>query len=112
MRLSINTTGVQFICTLPAEARVDRETGAPRLDRDTNQPTFQVQVAALDETGAEVLKITVVGQPDVSVGQSLTVEGLVAIPWSQGDRSGVAFRAASVRPASGPSADRPGSKAA
>ena len=106
MRLSINTSAVQFICTLPAEARVDRETGAPRLDRDTNLPTFQVQVAALDATGAEVLKVTVAGQPDVTVGQPVVIESLVAIPWSQGDRSGVAFRAASIRTA-GPSTDRP-----
>ena len=85
-------------------------------------PLWQVQVAALDATGGEVLAITVVGEPSVAVGQPVTIEGLVAIPWSQGDRSGVAYRASSIRPSGTPitatgspgtSSDRPsGSKAA
>lgn len=118
MRLRIDTTGVQFFCTLAPEARTDRETGAPRLDRETNQPMFQIQVAALDETGAEVIRVSVAGEPTVAVGQMVTIEGLVAIPWSQGDRSGVAYRAAVIRTSGTPitavgtetrgSSDRPG----
>ena len=57
---------------------------------------WQVQLAALDETGGEVLAVSVAGQPKVSVGSAVAVDGLVAIPWSQGDRSGVAYRAASL----------------
>jgi hypothetical protein len=102
MRLNINTTGVQFICARDAVARVDRETGAPRVDRETGEAQFQVQVAALDATGGEVLAITVAGRPQVTVGALVSVEDLVAIPWTQGDRSGVAYRASSIR-ATGPS---------
>jgi len=102
MKLNIDVTGVQFFCTRSAEARTDRDTGAPRLDRETGQPLWQVQVAALDASGGEVLAVTVVGQPSVEVGQPVTIEGLVAIPWSQGDRSGVAYRATSIRPAGSP----------
>lgn len=125
MRLKIDTTGVQFFCTRPAEARTDRDTGAPRLDRETSLPLWQVQLAALDETGGEVLAVTVAGQPEVAVGQPLKVEGLYAIPWTQGDRSGVAYRAASIRstgapitsittagPASSPSSSSSGKQAA
>ncbi len=97
MKLNIDVSGVQFFCTRGAEARTDRDTGVPRIDRETGLPLWQVQVAALDATGGEVLAVTVAGEPSVSVGQMVAIEGLVAIPWSQGDRSGVAYRAASIR---------------
>ena len=102
MRLTIDTTNVTFFCTRAAEPRTDRETGAPRIDRETNLPLWQVQLAALDPSGGEVLAVTVAGQPTVQVGAPVEVKGLVAIPWSQGDRSGVAYRAAELRPLSGP----------
>ncbi|MEB0286768.1 hypothetical protein QN345_00100 [Cryobacterium sp. 10I1] len=101
MKLMINTEGVAFFCTRAPEARTDRESGAARLDRETGLPLWQVQVAALDSTGGEVLAITVVGQPAVAVGSAVAVDNLVAIPWTQGDRSGVAYRASALRTASG-----------
>jgi hypothetical protein len=114
MKLNIDVSGVQFFCTRAAQARTDRDTGVPRIDRETGLPLWQLQVAALDATGGEVLAITVVGDPSVNVGQPVTIEGLVAIPWTQGDRSGVAYRATSIRPSGSPihaggSSDRPGS---
>jgi hypothetical protein len=117
MRLNINVNGVQFFCTRGAEARTDRETGAPRLDRESGLPLWQVQVAALDATGGEVLAVTVAGEPSVAVGQPVVIDGLYAIPWTQGDRSGVAYRATSIRSSGSPitaPADRsaPVSKAA
>jgi len=102
VRLNIDVSGVQFFCTRAPEPRVDRDTGATRTDRETGQPLWQVQLAALDSTGGEVLAVTVAGQPEVAVGAPVTVEGLVAIPWSQGDRSGVAYRAASLRSTGSP----------
>ena len=98
MRLNINTAGVIFLATRPAEQRTDRETGAVRLDKESGLPLFQVQVAALDSSGGEVLAVTVPGEPaNITVGAPVVIEGLVAIPWSQGDRSGVAFRATAIR---------------
>jgi hypothetical protein len=97
MQLRIDTTGVQFLCTRAPEPRTDRDSGAPRIDRETGQQLWQVQLAALDETGGEVLAVSVPGEPKVTVGSAVAVEQLVAIPWSMGDRSGVAYRAASVR---------------
>jgi hypothetical protein len=102
MKLKIDTTGVQFLCTRPAQARTERDTGAPRVDRQTGEPLWQVQVAAVDETGAEVLAVTVAGQPDVAVGSPVVVADLVAIPWTQGERSGVAYRAGSIRSGGAP----------
>lgn len=102
MRLTIDITGVTFFCTRAPEPRTAFETGAPRLDKESGLPLFQVQLAALDSSGGEVLNVTVTGAPQVAVGSPVVVEGLVAIPWAQGDRSGVAYRAASVRSSGSP----------
>jgi len=99
MRLRIDTTGAQFFCTREAEQRTVHETGAPRIDKETGLVLWQVQLMALDQDGGEILAVTVAGEPKVKVGEPVAVDGLVAIPWSQGDRSGVAFRAASLRSA-------------
>jgi len=111
MRLNIDTTGVQFLCTRDPQARTDHTTGAPRIDRETGEAQWQVQLAALDATGGEVLNVTVSGRPDVVVGAPVRVEGLVAIPWTQGDRSGVAYRAASIRANGAPAPAAPDSPA-
>jgi hypothetical protein len=108
MRLNINTAGVQFLATRLPEPRTDRDTGAPRIDKETGLPMFQVQVAALDSSGGEVLAVSVPGQPaGITIGSPVSIEGLVAIPWSQGDRSGVAYRATALRGADA----RPGKSA-
>ena len=98
MRLKINTEGVTFLATRPAELRVDRETGAVRTDRESGRELWQVQVAALDDSGGEVLSVSMAGQPaNFAVGLPVTIDGLVAIPWSMGERSGVAYRAEGIR---------------
>lgn len=100
MRLRINTEGVSFLATKAAELRVDRETGVVRTDRESGRELWQVQVAALDESGGEVLSVSVAGQPSsLTVGQPVAIDGLVAIPWSMGERSGVAYRAEGIRAA-------------
>jgi hypothetical protein len=97
MKLNINTTGVTFLCTREPQAKTDRVTGAPKVDRETGEAQWQIQLAALDSSGGEVVQVTVAGRPDVMVGSPVVVENLVAIPWSQGDRSGVAYRAEGIR---------------
>ena len=97
MRLRIDTAAVQFFCTRLPEQRTVHETGAPRIDKETGLVLWQVQLMALDHDGGEVLAVTVAGEPEVKVGEPVRVDGLIAMPWSQGDRSGVAFRAASLR---------------
>ena len=97
MKLNIDITGVTFLCTREPKAKTDRETGVPKVDRETGEAQWQIQLAALDSTGGEVLLVTVAGRPDVGVGSPVAVEDLVAIPWSQGERSGVAYRAGAIR---------------
>ncbi|WP_375373733.1 hypothetical protein [Mycobacterium sp. AZCC_0083] len=57
---------------------------------------------ALDASGGDVIAVTVAGDPGVTVGQPLHVDGLVALPWSQDGRSGTAFRADTIRAAGAP----------
>ena len=99
MRLRIDTSGTRFIVTRAPEPRLNFETGAPKVDTATGMPMYATQVLALDDSGGEVLNVTVAGDPKVTVTQSISVVGLVAIPWVQGDRSGVAFRADALTPA-------------
>ncbi|ASQ84641.1 hypothetical protein CE197_02475 [Mycobacterium intracellulare subsp. chimaera] len=96
MKLRIDTTGVTFLCTRIPEQRINFDTGAPRVDKATGQALWQVQLIALDATGGEVLAVTVVGEPKVAVGQPVAVAGLVALPWSQDGRSGIAYRAETI----------------
>lgn len=96
MKLRIDTTGVTFLCTRIPEQRTNFDTGAPRVDKATGQALWQVQLIALDATGGEVLAVTVVGEPKVTVGQPVAVAGLVALPWSQDGRSGIAYRAEAI----------------
>ena len=57
---------------------------------------------ALDASGGDVIAVTVAGDPNVTVGQPVQVEGLVALPWSQEGRSGIAFRADAIRASGAP----------
>ena len=104
MKLRIETPGVTFLCTRIPEQRTKFDTGAPRIDKATGQALWQVQLIALDATGGEVLAVTVVGEPKVVVGQPVSVTGLVALPWSQDGRSGIAYRAETITAAADPGA--------
>jgi hypothetical protein len=97
MRLFLDTSRVTFTVTKQAEPKTDNE-GRHKADRKTGELLFVVQVMALEEgLGAEVLTITVPGQPPkVSVGQTVIPVELEAIPWAANGRSGVAYRAKSL----------------
>ena len=99
MRLVVNTEGKRFLVTRETDEKRDVN-GRQRVDKRTGQALFTVQVTALDETGAEVLNVTVAGTPPrVTVGQYVTLVELEAIPWAQDGRNGVAFRAKDIVPA-------------
>jgi hypothetical protein len=52
----------------------------------------------MDDTDAEVIKVTTAGEPKVTKRQLVTVVKLVATPWNIDGRGGVAFRADSITP--------------
>ncbi|PVA97640.1 SCO3933 family regulatory protein [Mycobacteroides abscessus] len=96
MKLKVDTSAVSFMCTKAPEPRTDFGSGQPKIDKTTGAVLYQVQVMALDADGGDVLAVTVAGEPKVTVGQQVTVINLVATPWSQDGRSGVAFRADAI----------------
>jgi hypothetical protein len=112
MKLKIDTTGVSFTCTRVPEPRANFETGQPRIDKATGLPLWQVQVMALDESGGDVIAVTVAGEPKVTPGRAVTITDLVALPWSQDGRSGIAYRADAITGIGDTSAPKPAGTAA
>jgi hypothetical protein len=99
MKLPVDTSAIAFLCAMPPEPVVDFETKRPRAD-DNGEPLYVVQLVALAENSAEILAVKVPGMPSQGIrqGHPVKVVGLVAQPWTMGDRSGVAFRAARIEP--------------
>jgi hypothetical protein len=94
----VDTSAIAFLCAMPPEPVIDFETKRPRAD-DNGEPLFAVQLVALAEGSAEIIAVKTAGTaPAVRQGQPVKVVGLVAQPWTMGDRSGVAFRAQRVEP--------------
>lgn len=98
MKLPIDTTGMTFLAAGPPEPVLESKT--PKLD-ENGAPLHSVQVVTLNDGGAEVIAVKVAGQPKgVSQGAAVKIVGLVATPWTMGDRSGVAYRAEQIEPTS------------
>src|SRR5918998_90114 len=96
MRIKLDTSQIRFMVTRPATPKMDRDTRQQKVDKTTGALQWQLQVMALDDTGGEILTVTLDGEPKINVGEFVQLHDLVAIPWSQADRSGVAFRAAGI----------------
>jgi hypothetical protein len=100
MNLLLDTSAMSFTVGLGADAKRDMN-GVQKLDRSTQQPLWTVQLVAMDASGAEAIKVTLAAAqaPQFTQGQPVTPVNLQAIPWAQGDRHGVAFRAEQIKPA-------------
>ena len=70
-----------FTVTKAVEEKKDQN-GRQKIDRNTQEPLWMVQVMALDETGGEVLNVTLAGQtmPKITVGAVVVPVELEAIP--------------------------------
>ncbi|MGH3116608.1 MAG: hypothetical protein ACRDQ2_05740 [Gaiellales bacterium] len=96
MKLLVDTSGKSFTVTMAAVEKTDQN-GQQKTDRLSQEPLWVVQVMALDETGGEMLKVTLAGQmPKVTVGAVVSLAELEAIPWATNGRNGVAYRAKSI----------------
>lgn len=99
MKLFLDTSRATFRVEKVAEPRLDDQ-GRQRADRRTGELLFSVQVTARDDSGAQVINITVAGEePKVTVDQIVVPVELEAIPWVQATRNGVAYRAKALKPA-------------
>ena len=97
MQLEIKTQGVEFVVSRAPQPKNDND-GRQKADRDSGAPLYVTELVAMDDTGAEVIKVTTAGQPRVTTRQLVTVVKLVATPWNIDGRGGVAFRAESITP--------------
>src|ERR1700742_3345679 len=102
MRLPIDTSRLQFLVVSEAEqlrkseeAR-PRDAWAPRVD-DNGEILWRVQVVALGDGEAEIIRVVVPGDPGVGQGEMVRVDGMTAQAWEMEGRNGMAFRAVSIR---------------
>ncbi|MEV7345077.1 hypothetical protein [Streptomyces sp. NPDC093544] len=95
-------TGI--ICAVPPAPRVaNRETGQLRVDRDTGKTVYQVGLCLMAGTSADVVTVNVPGEPSgVLLGMPVAVRDLIATPWENEGRHGIAFRATEIRPLNAP----------
>jgi hypothetical protein len=102
-RLLLDTSRVSYEVAVNPVPKLDQNR-VQKLDRESKVPMWSVQLYALAEGSAEVLNVTVVSpdMPAVAVRQPVIPVDLEALPWvndREGKvRSGVAFRAADLRP--------------
>ena len=105
MRLPIDTSRLKFLVVAEAEPLRQFEEGKPRESwaprTDTNgEVLWRVQLVALGDGEAEIIRVAVPGDPKVGQGEMVAVEGLTAQAWELPDgRSGMSFRARAIRPA-------------
>jgi hypothetical protein len=104
VRLPIDTTRLQFLVVAAAEPLKQfeegkpRESWAPRTD-ENGELLWRLQVVALGDGEAEIIRVTVPGEPAVKQGEMVRVEGMTAQAWEMDGRSGMAFRATAIRSA-------------
>jgi hypothetical protein len=101
VRLPIDTSRLQFLVVAAAEQLKQwedgkpREAWAPRVDRN-GEVLWGVQLVALGEGEAEIVRVGVPGDPGVAQGEMVRVEALTAQAWEREGKSGVSFRASAV----------------
>lgn len=102
MRLLIKESAYRFTMSRAFEPKVDRETGAIRMDKETGLSLQAGEIVGFGPSGAEIFSVTVAADqpPKGAPGDSITLVGLVAIPWTtQEGQIRVSYRAQSVAPA-------------
>ena len=104
MRLPIDTSRLKFLVVAPAEPLRQYEEGKPREAwaprTDVNgEILWRVQLVALGDGEAEIIRVAVPGGPKVGQGEMAAVDGLTAQAWEMEGRSGMAFRCQTIRSA-------------
>jgi hypothetical protein len=106
VRLPIDTSRLQFLVVSEAERLLKFEEGKPRdswasrVD-ENGEVLCRVQVVALGDGEAEIIRVSVPGDPGVKQGEMVRVEGMTAQAWEMDGRNGMAFRATAIRSVTG-----------
>lgn len=69
----------------------------PKTD-EHGELVFELDVLAMTDGRAEVIRVQVVGDPKVKQGELVRCEGLTAQGWERNNKYGITFRAAAIRP--------------
>ena len=104
VRLPIDTSRLKFLVVAAAEPLRQYEEGKPRESwaprTDVNgEVLWRVQLVALGDGEAEIIRVAVPGDPNVAQGETVVLDGLTAQAWEMDGRSGMAFRAQVVKSA-------------
>jgi hypothetical protein len=103
MRLPIDTSRLQFLVVSAAEPLKKyedgkpRESWAPRVD-ENGEVLWRLQVVALGDGEAEIIRVAVPGDPGVKQAEMVRVDGMTAQAWEMDGRNGMTFRATAIRP--------------
>lgn len=98
MILTIDVTGKEFVVTRVPSPKMDSQ-GEQRLDRESGLPLWTVQLVVTDDDGGEIINVMVDGdRPDLEIGDTVDVVGLVAKAWASGGRGGISLRAEKINP--------------
>ena len=104
-RIPVDLSGCLVLCTEVPVPKV--RDGRQQSDARSGELLFTVGVCVIQARSSDVVAVTVPGEPAAGLapGKPVVVTGLVAVPWEQSDggraRHGIAFRADSVKPATG-----------
>jgi hypothetical protein len=88
MQLEIKTEGVDFVVSRAPQPKNDND----GQQRQTGTPVYVTELGAMNQTGAEVIKVTTSGEPKVVKRQLVTIVKLVTTPWTIDGRGVVPFR--------------------
>jgi hypothetical protein len=102
VRFPIDTSRLKFLVVAVAEELRQFEEGKPReawaRRTDANGEVLcRVQLVALGDGDAEIIRVTVPGDPKVGQGEMVRVAGLTSQGWEMDGRSGTTYRAESIR---------------
>jgi hypothetical protein len=108
--IPVDIAKMQFLGTRASAPKVaDRKSGAQKVDPRSGLPMWTTELTAISASGARVMQVTTASQfaPEIAVGEFVVPVGLEALPWENVDRegktrSGIAYRATELRPASVP----------
>src|SRR3954447_26266085 len=98
MRLPIDTSRLQFLVVAAAEPLKQYEEGKPReawaARVNTNgEVLWRGQLGALGDGEAEIIRVSLPGDPAVEQGEMVRVEAMTAQAWEMDGRNGMSFRA-------------------
>ncbi len=98
MWLPLDTSRLSCLALGGPELVIDFTSKRPKTDED-GRPLFVVEVAVRYEGQSEIWPVKVAGEPaGIEAGVPVVLEGAALLAWVMGERFGIAYRAASIRP--------------